>query len=194
MAEKSTIQPPKSVLIQAGREPEEDIDTQPIQDSDKKTEHSDAVQNYLRIRTLKPKKGLTALGAIFLLIPFLLVLSGGDVFDLGAICCISFLIGIILIVMNSSQTSNWNKEMKAARKRVEFTEKIPYIPAPQWPAAASLFFAVGGLLAMDFDSFLFFPALLLAMIFSLYYYRRISQQDKVYNQLIDQFVRPHRKP
>ena len=36
MAEKSTIPPPKSVLIQAGREPEGDIDTQPIQDSDKK--------------------------------------------------------------------------------------------------------------------------------------------------------------
>ena len=40
MAEKSTIPPPKSVLIQAGREPEGDIDTQPIQDSDKKKQNT----------------------------------------------------------------------------------------------------------------------------------------------------------
>ena len=136
-------QPPKSVLIQPGRDPDLEIEASEL--VEERTELSDAVQNYLSIRTLKPEKGLTVLGTIFLAIPFLLILSGGDVFDLGAICCLSFLIGFVLITINSTQTSNWNKDMKAARNRVEVREKIPYTPASLWSQGAGFFFAVGSL-------------------------------------------------
>ena len=179
-------QPPKSVLIQPGRDPDLEIEaSEPVGE---RTELSDAVQNYLRIRSVKPEKGLTVLGTIFLAIPFLLVLSGGDVFDLGAICCLSFLIGFVLITINSTQTSNWNKDMKAARNRVEVREKIPYTPASQWSQGAGFFFAVGSLFAMDIEEFLFLLTLLFAFIFLVYYQVRVFQQDKAYDQHIDAFI------
>lgn len=179
-------QPPKSVLIQPGRDPDLEIEaSEPVEE---RTELSDAVQNYLKIRSLKPEKGLTVLGTIFLAIPFLLVLSGGDVFDLGAICCLSFLIGFVMITINSTQTSNWNKDMKAARNRVEVREKIPYTPASQWSQGAGFFFAVGSLFAMDIEEFLFLLTLLLAFIFLVYYQVRVFQQDKAYDQRIDAFI------
>jgi L-asparagine transporter-like permease len=185
MAEISR-QPPKSVLIQPGRDP--DLEIEALEPVEERTELSDAVQNYLSIRALKPEKGLTVLGTIFLIIPFLLVLSGGDVFDLGAICCLSFLIGFVLITINSTQTSSWNKDMKAARNRVELSDKIPYTPASQWSQGVGFFFAVGSLFAMDLDEFLFLLALLLAFIFLVYYQVRVFQHDKVYDERIDAFI------
>ena len=179
-------QPPKSVLIQPGRDP--DVGIEAPETVEERTELSDEVQNYLRIRSLKPEKGLTVLGTIFLAIPFLLVLSGGDVFDLGAICCLSFLIGFVLITINSTQTTSWNKEMKAARNRVEVRENIPYTPASQWSQGVGFFFAVGSLFAMDLDEFLFLLVLLLAFIFLVYYQVRVFQQDKAYDQHIDAFI------
>ena len=93
-----------------------------------------------------------------------------------------------MITINSTQTSNWNKDMKAARNRVEVREKIPYTPASQWSQGAGFFFAVGSLFAMDIEEFLFLLTLLLAFIFLVYYQVRVFQQDKAYDQRIDAFI------
>ena len=128
------------------------------------TTSQEHLTNFHRIRSQKPDVGLSVIGAVFLILPLIILFLSGDmldILDMIPICCLFWLIGSVLVLINTSQTTNWNKEMNKARKEIERREKIPYPAVSQWPQIAGLFSLIGGFIAGDFDGIPFFYLLYL---------------------------------
>ena len=185
MDEEPRPVPPKSVIISSGAVQDE---TDPIILSDRgegSTGPSESINNYRRIRSQKPDAGLSALGAVFLLIPFFLLFFSDDVLDMIPICCLFFIIGFVLLTINSTQITSWNKQMNNARKQIELTEKIPYPPVPQWPQVTGTVCIIGGFIGADYDGIVFLFGGILGAGFFLYQYFLVLRQNKAFDQLVN---------
>jgi hypothetical protein len=186
MAKESPSAPPRSVIISPGIS-QDDVE-QPDQGVHITTSQ-EHLTNFHRIRSQKPDVGLSVLGAIFFFLPIIMLFFSDDMldtFDLIPICCLFWLIGFVLVLINSTQTANWNKEIKKAREEIERTEKIPYPAVNQWPQVAGLFSLIGGFIAADFDGIFFPLGGFVCLGFVLYYQFLISQRDKAFDAIVDQ--------
>lgn len=186
MARKSSPTPPKSVIISSGaahgevEQPDQGIHITTSQES---------VANYRRIRSQKPDVGLSVIGAVFFLLPIIILFSSGDIFDvldMTSVCCLFWLIGIVLVLINSTQSAYWNKEMTKVRKEIARNEKIPYPAVNQWPQIAAVFSFVGGSLAADYDGIFLPLAGIVCLGFVLYYKFLIFRRDKAFDAAVDQ--------
>ena len=186
MAKDSPLAPPRSVIISPGvsqddaEQPDEGVHI---------TTSQEHLTNFHRIRSQKPDVALSVIGGIFFLLPIIMLVFSDDLFDtldMFPICCLFWLIGSVLVLINTSQTTNWNKEMKKAREEIERTEKIPYPAVNQWPQVAGLFSLIGGFIAADFDGIFFPLGGFVCLGFVLYYQFLISQRDKAFDTVVDQ--------
>ena len=186
MAKESPSTPPRSVIISSGvshsdaERPDQGVQITTSQES---------VANFQRIRSQKPDVGLSVIGAVFFLLPIIFLFLSGDmldILDMIPICCLFWLIGFVLVLINSTQTANWNKEMKKAREEIERSEKIPYPAVNQWPQIAAAFSLIGGFIASDFDGILLPLGGFGCLGFMLYYQFLIYQRDKAFDAVVDQ--------
>lgn len=186
MAKDSPLAPPRSVIISSGVS-QDDVE-QPDQEVHITTSE-EHITNFHRIRSQKPDVGLSVLGAIFFLLPIIMLFFSDDMLDtleMIPICCLFWLIGFVLVLINSTQTANWNKEIKKAREEIERSEKIPYPTVNQWPQIAATFSLIGGFIASDFDG-IFLPLGGFGCLgFMLYYQFLIHQRDKAFDAVVDQ--------
>ena len=186
MARESSPTPPKSIVISSGVSQD---DTEQHDQSVHITTSQEHITNFHRIRSQKPDIGLSVIGAIFYLLPIIMLVFSDDILDtldLFPICCLFWLIGSVLVLINTSQTTIWNKEMKKAREEIERSEKIPYPAVNQWPQVAGLFSLIGGFIAGDFDGIFFPLGGFVCLGFVLYYQFLISQRDKAFDAIVDQ--------
>ena len=186
MATESPSAPPKSVVISSGISQD---DTEQSDQGVPITTSQEHITNSHRIRSQKPDVGLSIIGAVFLILPLIILFLSGDmldILDMIPICCLFWLIGSVLVLINTSQTTNWNKEMNKARKEIERREKIPYPAVSQWPQIAGLFSLIGGFIAGDFDGIFFPLGGFVCLGFVLYYQFLISQRDKAFDAIVDQ--------
>ncbi|DAC54284.1 MAG TPA: hypothetical protein HA320_03065, partial [Candidatus Poseidoniaceae archaeon] len=102
-----------------------------------KNTSSTPLNNYLKIRSQKPSNRLSIAGiTLGVAVPFTTLFIAEDTLDAIPFCCLFILIGSVLFLIGVSNHSKWDKQMKAARERVETEEKIPYPPTAQWPSIA----------------------------------------------------------
>ena len=183
MAKEPSSVPPRSVIISPGVS--QDDFEQPDQGVHI-TRSQEHITNFHRLRSQKPDVGLSVLGAIFFLLPIIMLFFSEDILDMIPICCLFWLIGFVLVLINSTQTANWNKEIKKAREEIERTEKIPYPAVNQWPQIAATFSLIGGFIASDFDGILLPLGGFGCLGFMLYYQFLIHQRDKAFDAVVDQ--------
>ena len=186
MAKDSPRAPPRSVIISPGVSQD---DAEQPDEGVHMTTSQEHLTNFHRIRSQKPDIALSVIGGIFFLLPIIMLVFSDDLFDtldMFPICCLFWLIGLVLVLINLTQTSNWNKEMKKARKKIEAIEKIPYPPVPQWPQVAGTLSIIGGFIAADFDGIFFPLGGFVCLGFVLYYQFLISQRDKAFDTVVDQ--------
>lgn len=186
MARESSPVPPKSVVISSGVSQD---DTEQPDQGVPITTSQEHITNFHQIRSQKPDIALSVIGGIFFLLPIIMLFFSNDIFDtldLIPVCCLFWLIGSVLVLINTSQTTNWNKEMNKARKEIERSEKIPYPAVSQWPQIAGLFSVIGGFIAGDFDGIFFPLGGFVCLGFVLYYQFLISQRDKAFDAIVDQ--------
>jgi len=183
MAKEPSSVPPRSVIISPGVS-QDDVE-QPDQGVHITTSQ-EHITNFHRLRSQKPDVGLSVLGAIFFLLPIIMLFFSEDILDMIPICCLFWLIGFVLVLINSTQTANWNKEIKKAREEIERTEKIPYPAVNQWPQIAATFSLIGGFIASDFDGILLPLGGFGCLGFMLYYQFLIHQRDKAFDAVVDQ--------
>ena len=186
MAKDSPLAPPRSVIISPGVSQD---DAEQPDEGVHMTTSQEHLTNFHRIRSQKPDIALSVIGGIFFLLPIIMLVFSDDLFDtldMFPICCLFWLIGLVLVLINLTQTSNWNKEMKKARKKIEAIEKIPYPPVPQWPQVAGTLSIIGGFIAADFDGIFFPLGGFVCLGFVLYYQFLISQRDKAFDTVVDQ--------
>ncbi|MGA0380574.1 MAG: hypothetical protein ACO3NJ_07225 [Candidatus Poseidoniaceae archaeon] len=186
MDKESSPVPPKSVVISPGVVQDDTKLAIQSEHGVDNTESFKSINDFHRIRSQKPDVGLSVIGLIFFLLPFLLLFFSDDGLDIIPICCFLLLIAVVLFTINSAQITNWNKEMTKVRKQIELTEKIPYLPVNQWPQVAGLFSLIGGFIAADYDSFFLFLGGIVCLGFVLYYQMLISRRDKAFDRLVDQ--------
>lgn len=185
MSKESSSTPPMSVIISPGvSQGEAEQPNQGVHI----TTSQEHITNFHRIRSQKPDFGLSVIGTIFLVLPFFMLIFMDDVFDMIPICCFFLLISVVLFTINSTQITNWNKEMNKARKQIEITEKIPYPAVNQWPQIAALFSLIGGFIAADYDGIFFLLGGIVCLGFVLYYQFLISRRDKAFDRLIEELV------
>lgn len=186
MAKEPPSAPPKSVIISLG------VSQDDIEQHDQAvhiTTSQESVANFHRIRSQKPDVGLSVIGAIFFVLPIIILVFSDDMYDILdmiPICCLFWLIGFVLVLINSSQNANWNKEMKKAREEIERREKIPYPEVNQWPQLAAVFSFIGGFIAADFDGIFFPLGGIVSLGFVLYYQFLISRRDKAFDAVVNQ--------
>ena len=181
---------PKSVIILPGvgqEKPELQVQSLPGADD---IELPEPIKDYLQIRSQKPNYRLSVLAALFFIAPFLtLGLSDtfilDDFFNLAPICCLFFLISIILFSTNRSQYDNWKEEMKKARKQIKQTEQIPYPPETQWPLVVGTLFLFGGFVWIGANPLLFFTESILGLTCFLYYFYITHRRNTIYDALIE---------
>ena len=183
MAKDSPPAPPRSVIISPGVS-QDDVE-QPDQEVHITTSQ-EHITNFHRIRSQKPDVGLSVLGAILFLLPIIMLFFSDDLLDMIPIYCLFWLTGFVLVLINSAQTVNWNKEIKKAREEIERTEKIPYPAVNQWPQIAATFSFIGGFIASDFDGILLPLGGFGCLGFMLYYQFLIHQRDKAFDAVVDQ--------
>ena len=186
MANDSPLAPPRSVIISPGVSQD---DVEQPDEGVHMTTSQEHLTNFHRIRSQKPDIALSVIGGIFFLLPIIMLVFSDDLFDtldMFPICCLFWLIGIVLVLINSTQTTNWNKEMTKVRKEIARNEKIPYPAVNQWPQIAAVFSFVGGSLAADYDG-IFLPlggTVCLGFVF--YYKFLIFGRDKAFDAAVDQ--------
>ena len=186
MAKEPSSVPPRSVIISPGVS-QDDVE-QPNQEVHISTSQ-EHITNFHRIRSQKPDVRPSVIGAVFFILPIIILFLPGDmidILDMIPICCLFWLIGFVLVLINTTQTTNWNKEMKKARKEIERSEKIPYPAVNQWPQIAATFSLIGGFIASDFDGILLPLGGFACLGFMLYYQFLIHQRDKAFDAVVDQ--------
>ena len=186
MDKDSSPVPPKSVIIAPGVvQDDTNLAIQSEHGADN-TESSESINNYHRIQSQKPDMRLSVIGMVFFLLPFLILFFSDDVMEPVPICCFFLFIAVVLFTINSAQITNWNEEMKKARKEIERSEKIPYPAVNQWPQVAGLFCLIGGFIAADYDGFFLLLGGIACLGFVLYYQFLISRRDKAFDAVVDQ--------
>ena len=183
MTEESSSAPPRSVIISPGVSQD---GTEQYDQGVQITTSQEHITNFHQIRSQKPDVGLSVIGAVFFLLPIIILVFSDDLLDMIPICCLFWLIGFVLVLINSTQTSNWNKEMKKARKKIESIEKIPYPPVPQWPQVVGTLFVIGGFIGADYDGIVFIIGGIIGSGFILYHYYLVHRQNKAFDAVVDQ--------
>ena len=148
-----------------------------------------SLNNYVKIRSQKPSKGLSIAGiALGVAVPFTTLFIAEDTLDVIPFCCLFMLIGSVLFLIGVSNHSKWDKQMKAARERIEAEEKIPYPPTAQWPSIAATICFVGGFVLTDLEVIFFLlggiPGLFLLAIQAYQIHNRNQAYDALINEIV----------
>ena len=147
-------------------------------------------KNYLNIRSKKPKPWWLIAGILFLIvIPFSILFTTDDIFNIGGVCFISSLIGIGFIILSVLKYSAWSDLIKSAREPLAEKSKIPFPSLPLWPQVAAAISLVAGFILQDLDGLFALIGFSICLFFSLvtgvYDYKR----NKAYDQLIHDLTR-----
>ena len=148
-----------------------------------------SLNNYVKIRSQKPSKGLSIAGiALGVAVPFTTLFIAEDILDVIPFCCLFMLIGSVLFLIGVSNHSKWDKQMKAARERIEAEEKIPYPPTAQWPSIAATICFVGGFVLTDLEVIFFLLGGIPGLIFLAIQAYQIHNRNQAYDALINEIV------
>ena len=147
-------------------------------------------KNYLNIRSKKPKPWWLIAGIIFLIvIPFSILFTTDDIFNIGGMCFISSLIGIGLIILSIRKYSVWGELIKSARETLEEKSKIPFPPLPIWPQVATLISLIAGFILGDLEGLFALIGFSFCLFFSLILGFYDYQRNKAYDRLIYDLTR-----
>ena len=190
MSKDEQTMPPKSVIILPGveqKKPELQVQSLPGTNN---IEPPKPINNYLQIRSQKPSYRLSVLAAFFFIAPFITFSLSDisildDFFNLAPICCLFFLISIILFSANRSQYDNWREEIKKARELIKQTEQIPHPPETQWPLLLGVLFIFGGIFWIGANQGVFFIESILGLTFISYYLYLAHRRTTIYDALIE---------
>ena len=148
-----------------------------------------SLNNYVKIRSQKPSKGLSIAGiALGVAVPFSLLFTFEDTLDVIPFCGLFILIGSVLILIGVSRYSKWDKLMKSARERIESEEDIPYPPTPQWPSIAATTSLVGGFVLSDLEGIFFLLGGIIGLIFLGIQAYQLRNRNQAYDALINEMV------
>jgi len=154
-----------------------------------KNTSSTPLNNYLKIRSQKPSNRLSIAGiTLGVAVPFTTLFIAEDTLDAIPFCCLFMLIGSVLFLIGVSNHSKWDKQMKAARERVETEVKIPYPPTAQWPSIAAAICFVGGFVLTDLEVIFFLLGGIPGMIFLAIQAYQIHNRNQAYDTLINEMV------
>jgi len=154
-----------------------------------KNTSSTPLNNYLKIRSQKPSNRLSIAGiTLGVAVPFTTLFIAEDTLDAIPFCCLFILIGSVLFLIGVSNHSKWDKQMKAARERVETEEKIPYPPTAQWPSIAAAISFVGGFVLTDLEVIFFLLGGIPGLIFLAIQAYQIHNRNQAYDTLINEMA------
>ena len=154
-----------------------------------KNTSSTPLNNYLKIRSQKPSNRLSIAGiTLGVAVPFTTLFIAEDILDAIPFCCLFMLIGSVLFLIGVSNHSKWDKQMKAARERVETEEKIPYPPTAQWPSIAAAISFVGGFVLTDLEVIFFLLGGIPGLIFLAIQAYQIHNRNQAYDTLINEMA------
>ena len=140
---------------------------------------------YLNIRSKKPKPWWLIAGIFFLImIPFSILFTTDDIFNIGGMCFISSLIGIGFIILSIRQYSAWGELIKSARETLVEKSKIPFPPLPIWPQVATLISLIAGFILGDLEGLFALIGFSFCLFFSLILGFYDYQRNKAYDRLI----------
>tara|TARA_B100001564_G_scaffold352869_1_gene360946 strand:- start:259 stop:780 length:522 start_codon:yes stop_codon:yes gene_type:complete len=140
---------------------------------------------YLNIRSKKPKPWWLIAGIFFLIvIPFSILFTTDDIFNIGGMCFISSLIGIGFIILSIRQYSAWGELIKSARETLVEKSKIPFPPLPIWPQVATLISLIAGFILGDLEGLFALIGFSFSLFFSLILGFYDYQRNKAYDRLI----------
>ena len=147
------------------------------------------LKNYLKIRSQKPSNGLSIAGITSgIAVPFTTLFIAEDTLDVIPFCCLFMLIGSVLFLIGVSNHSKWDKEMKAARERIESEENIPYPSIAQWPSIAATVCFVAGFILTDFEAIFFLFGGIPGLIFLGIQAYQMHNRNQAYDALINEMV------
>jgi len=147
-------------------------------------------KNYLSIRLKKPKPWWLIAGIFFLIvIPFSILFTTDDIFNIGGMCFISSLIGIGFIMLSIRKYSAWGELIKSARETLEEKSKIPFPPLPIWPQVATLISLIAGFILGDLEGLFALIGFSFCLFFSLILGFYDYQRNKAYDCLISDLAR-----
>ena len=154
-----------------------------------KNTSSTPLNNYLKIRSQKPSNRFSIAGiTLGVAVPFTTLFIAEDTHDAIPFCCLFILIGSVLFLIGVSNHSKWDKQMKAARERVETEEKIPYPPTAQWPSIAAAICFVGGFVLTDLEVIFFLLGGIPGLIFLAIQAYQIHNRNQAYDTLINEMA------
>ena len=111
--------------------------------------------SYAHHRAKKPSRALGWMGGLVMFVfPFLIfVLSFEDMWygDDGpfALCCGSFLVGLVLILIDEAQHASWSKELQNQRAAIAKETGFQPRPVAAWPAQLGAGLLVMGVFLLD---------------------------------------------
>lgn len=147
------------------------------------------LDNYVKVRSQKPSNGLSIAGiALGVVVPFSLLFTIEDTLNVIPFCGLFILIGSVLILIGVSRYSKWDKEMKAARERIESEENIPYPPISQWPSIVATICLVGGFVLSDLEGIFFLYGGIIGLIFLGIQGYQNHNRNQAYDALINEMV------
>lgn len=147
------------------------------------------LDNYVKVRSQKPSNGLSIAGiALGVVVPFSLLFTIEDTLNVIPFCGLFILIGSVLILIGVSRYSKWDKEMKAARERIESEENIPYPPISQWPSIVATICFVGGFVLSDLEGIFFLYGGIIGLIFLGIQGYQHHNRNQAYDALINEMV------
>lgn len=96
--------------------------------------------SYARHRAKKPSRALGWMGALVMFVfPFLIFLDSFEDIWYGsegpiALCCGSFLIGLVMILIDEAQHASWSKELQNQHTAIAKEAGFQLRSVPAWPA------------------------------------------------------------
>ena len=147
------------------------------------------LNNYVKVRSQKPSNVLSIAGiALGAVVPSTLFFIAEDTLDIIPVCCLFMLIGFILFLIGVSKFSNWDKDMKAAREKIESEENIPYPPIPQWPSVVATICFVAGFILSDLEGIYFLIGGITGLVFLAIQAYQIRTRNQAYDTLINEMI------
>ena len=160
-------QPPTSIVIRSAS-----VEPTPTAASTHVPQHrlDPLLTSYAHHRVKKPSRALGWIGGLVMMVfPFLIFLAsiediwyGND--DPFALCCGSFLVGLVLILIDEAQHASWSKELHNQCAVIAKETGFQPRPVPAWPAQVGGGFLLAGVFLLDLMLILFPVGVLMLII------------------------------
>lgn len=145
-------QPPTSIVIRSAS-----VEPKPAAASTQVPQNrlDPLLTSYAHHRAKKPSRALGWIGGLVMMVfPFLIFLVsiediwyGND--DPFALCCGSFLVGLVLILIDEAQHASWSKELQNQRAVIAKETGLQPRHVPTWPAQLGGGLILVGVLNLD---------------------------------------------